>query len=99
MKISILVANFEGARSITLHDTEAAASRALMAFVELHWAIRFDKEFIEMPSCETERLRQFFADDRHSYIIAEADLSQLEEHIDTARSLAPRLADRSGSDP
>jgi hypothetical protein len=99
MNITVLVVVFDGAQSITLHDGEAAAEKALIAFVEHHWAERFDEDYIEMTLSDTERLRQFFADDRYAFIIADADLSPLEELIDAARQLAPRLAGSTDNDP
>ncbi|ATY34853.1 hypothetical protein [Sphingomonas psychrotolerans] len=86
MTITVLVATFRGTQSITIHDDEAAAASALMSFVELHWPEQFDEEHGETILSENERLQRFFADDRNSYIMAEADLSLLEAFID---SVAP----------
>jgi len=84
MKVTVLVATFGGTQSITIHDSETAAATALMGFVEFHWAEQFDGEHVEISLPESERVHRFFADGRNSYLIAEADLSQLEAYIDSS---------------
>jgi hypothetical protein len=85
MQVTVLVVIFRGAHRITIHDGEAAAETALLSFVERHWPEQFDGQHIDISLSENERLQRFFADRCNSYIIAEADLSQLEAYLDPAR--------------
>ena len=86
MTVTVLMATFRGTQSITIHENQTEAETALMSFVDLHWAAQFEGESGEVSGSGDERLQRFFADDRNAYVIAEADLSQLEEHIDAARA-------------
>lgn len=81
---TVLLATFRGTQSITIHESQTEAETALMSFVDLHWAAQFEGESEEFSRSGDERLQRFFAYDRNAYVIAEADLSQLEEHIDAA---------------
>jgi hypothetical protein len=86
MTVTVLVAAFRGTRIITIHEGEIAAETALMVFVDRHWVEQFGGDLDEISLSGNERLQRFFADNRNSYIIAEANLSQLEAYIDSARS-------------
>ncbi len=105
MTVTVLLATFRGTQSIAFHESQTAAETALMSFVDLHWAAQFEGEHDEVPRSENERLQRFFADDRNSYIIAEADLSQLRARFKSFSGVAipcgsaDEHADRSDHSP
>jgi hypothetical protein len=76
MAVSLLVTVFDEVQTISVHDDTAAAWSSLVAFVEMHWYRQMHTEAI--PNREDERVRLFFADPNATYLIAEADIAEVE---------------------
>ena len=73
---TVLMIVFQGEETITIHDDENSARATLIRFVDERWE----------GACENfpnslggaDRVRKFFVGEHDSYLIAEADLSDLE---------------------
>ena len=79
MLATVLMIVFQGEETITIHDDESSARAALIRFVDERWE----------GACEdfrnslggADRVRKFFVGEHDSYLIAEADLSDLEQSL------------------
>ncbi|AOH87242.1 hypothetical protein AWL63_24100 (plasmid) [Sphingomonas panacis] len=84
MLVMVLVIIYRNARFISIHDDESSASAALTEFMEGRWIERFGEDFPGTSLSIEERTRRFFAEEDSTYILGEADLSEVEAHIDAA---------------
>ncbi|WP_337847832.1 hypothetical protein [Sphingomonas sp.] len=80
MDATVLLILFENAKSLSVHADHAEAWAALMQFVASHWDERF--RGIDPPQDEEERARILFRSEE-MYVLATADLSELEQEIDS----------------
>lgn len=83
MRVTVLIVIFNGEEFITVHDSPSAASDALKEFIEGRWSDRFGEDYSSVSLSDEERARRFFAADGNIYILGEADLSEIADHIDT----------------
>jgi len=81
MRVTVLVIIYSGKTAITVHDSESSASTVLMEFMKARWFGRFHEHFTGTSLSLDECARRFFGDDDNMHIIAEADLSEIEDQI------------------
>lgn len=82
MIATVLLIVFDGRESITVHEDEAAAWAELMRFVDSRWHERFADRAIAVGDEEVRAKMLFGPDDGDHYILASADLTELERLVD-----------------
>ena len=80
MDATVLFILFENAETLSVHADHTEAWATLMRFVASRWDERFQS--IDPPQDEEERARALFRSDE-MYVLATADLSELEREIDS----------------
>lgn len=78
MQATVLVILCEGEKTLAVHQTDADAWSALIAFVDRRWEDRYGA--ITPPSEEALRAQAFFRDDE-MFLVATANLSDLKAHL------------------
>lgn len=80
MNATVLLILCEGEKTLAVYDNDAAAWTELVGFVDRRWPDRFGP--IAPPSDEAQRASAFFRSDE-MYVVASADLSDLQDHMGT----------------
>lgn len=81
MRCSVLVILYRGEDHITIHDDEERAWAALVEFVGNRWDSSLEPAAASWPASADERVKLFFAVPDASYILGNADVSELEAHV------------------
>lgn len=84
MQVAVLVIIYRGKEHITLHESDAAAWSELVRFVDEHWATRSTGAPALRPDSEDDCVRLFFEGSGDSYILGNADLSEVEALVDAS---------------
>lgn len=84
MLVAVLLIAYRGADLITVHDNEAAAWSELCQFVDTRWTERFPKSERPKPKSDEARVQQFFENADGSFVLGQADLSEVEAQFDAA---------------
>lgn len=86
MRVSVLVILHRGKDHITIHDDDVRAWSELLQFVDSRWHTDLATADTPRPSSEDDRVKLFFAAPDTSYILGNADVSELEAHVGAAIS-------------
>lgn len=86
MRVSVLVILYRGKDQITLHEDDVRAWSELLRFVDSRWSTHFETTGTPRPPSEDDRVKLFFAAPYASYILGNADVSELEVHVGAALS-------------
>lgn len=81
MRVSVLVILYHGEDHITIHDDDDGAWTELVEFVGNRWDFSPERAATSEPVSDDERVRIFFASPDASYILGNADVSELEVHV------------------
>lgn len=84
MQVAVLVIIYRGKEHITLHENDAAAWTELLQFVDKRSAASSSAIGSHWLLPDEERLRRFFEAEGDSFILGNADLSEVEAHIDAS---------------
>lgn len=79
MHVTFLFIMHEGRTIFRLHNSAHDAWLALVQFVNESWPRRFGTQ--KPPEDEVKRARAYFRQDE-LYLVADADLSEVEQHVD-----------------
>lgn len=82
MQVIVLVIVDSGTQSIAIHETRESARDALRQFMKGHWQQRFGVAFPDAVLTTEAAARQYFPDGSRTFIIGEANLSEIEAHYD-----------------
>lgn len=92
--VSVLAILCDGIQTVELHDAETAAWSALIRFVDARWSHRLPG--VTVPCSEAERVERFFADGTSEWLVAEADVSELNDAVNAANPHAIMPQSRAG---
>lgn len=81
MRVSVLVILYHGEDHITIHDDDDQAWAKLVEFVGIRWDSSPELATASRPVSDDERVKLFFAAPDASYIVGNADVSELEAHV------------------
>ena len=81
MRVSVLAILHRGKDHITIHEDDAQAWAELVHFVDSWWSANPETADTPRPTSEDDRVRLFFAAPDASYILGNADVSELEAHV------------------
>lgn len=81
MQVSVLVILYRGKDCITIHENGDQAWSELVRFVDAFWKDHPEKFDTPRPPSGELRVELFFAEPDASYILGNADVSQLEARV------------------
>lgn len=84
MRVSVLVILHRGKDHITIHEDDDRAWSEILDFVDSWWSADPATAGTPRPISEDEQVLLFFAGPDASYILANADVSELEAHLGAA---------------
>lgn len=84
MQVAVLVIIYRGKEHITLHENDAAAWSELLRFVDERFAARSPHFGSHWLLPDDDRVKLFFQAEGDSFILGNADLSEVEAHIDAS---------------
>lgn len=81
MRVSVLVILHRGRDHITIHEDDVRAWSELLQFVDSRWHTDLETAGTPRPNSEDDQVKLFFAAPDASYILGNADVSELEAHV------------------
>jgi len=81
MRVSVLVILYHGEDHITIHDDDDRAWAELVKFVGSRWDPSLEPATATRPVSDDERVKILFAAPDASFILGNADVSELEAHV------------------